>query len=121
MEENHPRPLERTFNSTSARVLDFLILNQQFDYSQSDISRLARVPPRSLQRILPTLVSEKLVSRSRKSGKSFMYLFNSKTERGQALLRYFRRTMKEDIEYLKNPNEQKIDNIVNRRLTAQLR
>jgi len=99
-----PRPLERLFHSLSARVLDFLILNQRFDYSHSDISNLAKIPPRSLQRILPTLIEEKLIIRTRKSGKAYMYIFNRNSEKGKALQKYFEETIKSDIDNISNSN-----------------
>ena len=103
-EINPPRPLERLFHSLSARVLDFLILNQRFDYSHSDISNHAKIPPRSLQRILPTLIEEKLIIRTRKSGKAYMYLFNRNSEKGKALQKYFEETIKNDIDKISNSN-----------------
>lgn len=118
-EEIPPRPLERLFYSTHARVLDFLIANRLFDYPLSDISRLANVPPRSLHRILPVLLEEDVIRKTRKSGKAFMYAFNDNSEKGKALQLYFRETIKDDIDYLKNPNDDKIDRILNRQITAE--
>jgi hypothetical protein len=103
-----PRPLERLFHSLSARVLDFLILNQRFDYSHSDISNLAKIPPRSLQRILPTLIEEKLILRTRKSGKAYMYIFNRNSEKGKALQKYFEETIKNDIDKISNSSSDTI-------------
>ncbi|MCD6038580.1 MAG: hypothetical protein K0S67_2473 [Nitrososphaeraceae archaeon] len=37
---NRNRPLESIFKNSPARVLDFLILNQNFDYSASEISTI---------------------------------------------------------------------------------
>lgn len=95
---NNGRPLERLFSTPAARVLDFLILNQRFDYSESDISRLAAVPPRTLQRVLPNLLRERLVKRTRKSGKAFMYVLNHDSERALALEQYFKTTLKENLD-----------------------
>ncbi len=103
---NNGRPLERIFGNATARVLDFLILNQRFDYSESDISRLADVPPRTLQRVLPSLLRENLVKRTRKSGKSFMYVLNKESERAICLEQYFRATLKENLD---NPIPQSIE------------
>jgi predicted transcriptional regulator len=95
------RPLERVFQNAYARVLDFLLLNQRFDYSYSDISRLAGVPPRTLQRVLPVLLRENLVAPTRKSGKAQMYEFNRSSSRAKALESYFNETMREDFTRLK--------------------
>lgn len=105
------RPLERVFQNGYARVLDFLILNQRFDYSYSDISRLANVSPRTLQRVLPILLKEKLVVVTRKSGKAHMYEINKNSKRAEALQFYFNETNNEDFLELqyRNPAEQKTD------------
>jgi hypothetical protein len=109
-----PRSLERLFHSTYARVLDFFILNQKFDYSYSDISKLANVPTRTLQRVLPVLLEEELVIRTRRSGKALMYIFNQNSEKAQALEKYFSLTLKKDLKFMENPNEEKIDKILNK-------
>lgn len=92
------RPLERIFGNPAARILDFFILNQRFDYSESDISRLAEVPPRTLQRVLPNLLRERLVKRTRKSGRAYMYALNKESERALALEEYFRLTLRENLD-----------------------
>jgi len=93
-------PLERVFDNPAAKVLDFLLLNQKFDYSESDISNLANVPPRTLQRVLPSLLNEKLVARTRKSSKAFMYQANLESKRTLALLEYIKATMEENLDRL---------------------
>jgi hypothetical protein len=118
-EEIPPRPLERLFHSTCARVLDFFIMNQKFDYSYSDISKLASVPTRTLQRILPILLEEELIIKTRKSGKALMYIFNQNSEKGKALEFYFNATLKKDLNFLNNPNEEKIDKILSKQITVE--
>jgi hypothetical protein len=58
-------PLERVFRNPVSRILDFLITNQKFEYSESDISKLSDTPPRTLQRALPILRIEGLVVSTR--------------------------------------------------------
>ncbi len=96
----HALPLERIFDNSAARVLDFLLLNQKFDYSESDISNLANVPPRTLQRIIPLLLNEKILVRTRKSGKAFMYQANLESKRVSTLLEYVNATMEENLDRL---------------------
>lgn len=96
--ESSQLPLARLFNSPSARVLDFLLTNQKFDYAESDISKLAGIPPRTLQRVLPFLVTEAIVRRTRKSGKAFMYEANKDSERTKALLQYVIATRNENLQ-----------------------
>ena len=101
------RPLERIFPISSARVLDFLILNKKFDYSLSDISKATDVDIRTLQRIFPLLLEENLVTKTRQSGKSFMYVFNRASERCKALEKYFEETNRENYEFLQKQTKQK--------------
>lgn len=93
-------PLEKIFNNTPARILDFLILNKKFDYSLTDISKATNVDIRTLQRVLPILVDEELVVKTRLSGKNKMYVFNRGSQRGKALEMYFEETKKRNIEQL---------------------
>src|SRR5437016_3159751 len=60
-------PLERIFYlPATSTVLDFFILNQNLLSTESEISRLTQVPPRTLQRVLPLLLKERLIKRERK-------------------------------------------------------
>jgi hypothetical protein len=99
------RPLERIFQNSYARVLDFLILNQRFDYSYSDICKLAHVTPRTLQRVLEVLLKEELIVMTRKSGKAHMYLLNRNSVRSKALESYFNETMNYFLTTLKAENK----------------
>lgn len=98
-------PLERVFGNPVSKVLDFLILNQDFDYSESDISKLAEVPSRTLQRVLPCLLAEQLVKRTRKSSKANMYKADFDSKRVLALQQYIKATIEENLknqEYFKD-------------------
>ena len=55
---NKNRPLESIFQNTAARILDFLILNQKFDYSAPEMSKITQIPLRTIQRV-PTTFSRK--------------------------------------------------------------
>jgi hypothetical protein len=83
--KNEKFVLENIFKSNQARILDFLILNDKFDYSFADISKYTGISLRSLQRIIPTLASEGMIKKTRESGKNFMYVFNKDTEIGKTL------------------------------------
>jgi len=100
-------PLEKIFHTSSAKVLDFLILNKKFDYSLNDISRATDVDNRTLQRIFPILLEEKLVIKTRSSGKSFMYVFNRESERGKALEKFFEETNKQNLGILQSELKKK--------------
>lgn len=93
-------PLSRIFNSPGSKIMDFLLTNQDFDYSESDIVKLTGLSHRTVQRTIPQLVGEKLVKRTRKSGKSFMYIADLDSPRNQALLQYINDTGKEVLHSL---------------------
>ncbi|MGB6462759.1 MAG: hypothetical protein WBF38_00850 [Nitrosotalea sp.] len=101
-------PLERVFGNPVAKVLDFLIINQDFDYSESDISRLAGVPSRTLQRVMPCILTEGLVKHTRKSSKANMYKANFESKRVLAFQQYLKATIEENLqkrEIFKNADE----------------
>ena len=82
------RPLESVFRNTTARVLDFLVLNQEFDYSASEISKITQIPLRSLQRVLLNLVEKELIMETGKIGNTKMYIINSKSQLAKLLRQY---------------------------------
>ncbi len=70
-------PLEDlTTGSSSAKVLDFFLIFDEFDYSEADIRRGSSVSQRHLYRVLPKLVKYGILEHTRKSGKSKMYRLN---------------------------------------------
>ena len=74
------RPLENIFQNATSRILDFLILNHNFDYSATEISKITRIPLRTVQRVLPLLVEKELVKESGKIGNTRMYIIHSKSK-----------------------------------------
>ncbi|HJT48542.1 MAG TPA: hypothetical protein VJ729_10210 [Nitrososphaeraceae archaeon] len=95
---NRKRPLEAIFQNTSARVLDFLVLNQKFDYSAPEISRITRVPLRTLQRVLPHLVSKQIIKETGKIGKTRMYMLNTESELAKLLRQFTLATINVEID-----------------------
>ena len=95
---NRNRPLESIFQNGPARVLDFLILNQNFDYSAAEISRITGIPLRTVQRVLPHLVQKELVKETGKIGNTRMYIINSKSELSKLLRQYILTRINLDID-----------------------
>lgn len=95
---NRNRPLESIFQNGPARVLDFLILNQNFDYSAAEISRITGIPLRTVQRVLPHLVQKELVKETGKIGNTRMYIINSKSELSELLRQYVMTRINIDID-----------------------
>src|SRR5690349_12151552 len=70
------RPLERIFRNNIARIIDFFIINQQFQFTSREISDLTEMPLRSVQRILPQLIQTKIVKANKRNRKILSYELN---------------------------------------------
>src|SRR4029079_1269714 len=70
------RPLERIFQNSIARIIDFFIINQNFNFSTSEISELSDVPLRTIQRIIPQLVEKEIIKEVKRSKKNKAYELN---------------------------------------------
>lgn len=90
-------PLTRLFNTATAKVLDFLLVNEGLRYKESEISELAAVPARTLQRSIQLLSEEKII-RSEKKGRAYYYTVNLASPRVAALLEYMNSTMLDNFD-----------------------
>jgi DNA-binding transcriptional regulator YhcF (GntR family) len=95
---NNNRPLESLFRNSISRILDFLILNQQFDYTASEMSKITRVPSHTIQRVLPHLVEKDLVKETRKVGNTKTYIFNTQSKLAEGLRHYMQTAINENID-----------------------
>lgn len=86
------------FGVSTAKILDFLLIFREFDYSEADISRNAGVSSRQIYRALPKLVGLDLVERTRISGRSKMYKINANSEAIQALEKFAYHIAKDKIQ-----------------------
>lgn len=74
---NKNTPLESVFRNSIARILDFFILNDKFDYSPSEVSKTTDIPIRTVQRAIPHLNQRGLIKESRSVGNTTMYILNN--------------------------------------------
>lgn len=81
------RPFESIFHSAAARILDFLVIFREFDYSEMDISKKTGLSYKTVTREMPILVKENVVKVTRKVGRSDMYKLSDSTRAG-ALVQY---------------------------------
>jgi hypothetical protein len=102
---NRQRPLEAIFQNTTARILDFLVLNQKFDYSAPEISKTTKIPLRTLQRVLPHLVRKEIVKETGRIGNTRMYMLNTESELAKLLRQFILATINIEID---NALKQKI-------------
>jgi len=63
-------------NSPVLRVLDFMVVNEDFDYSMTDIASLSGVGYSTLKLFWKKLEKEKIVAKTRIVGKAKMYKLN---------------------------------------------
>lgn len=76
-------PLESLFSgNATAKILDFLLTFQDWDYSESDIASNAGVSVRTVQREITKLERYKLVVLTRTVGKAKMYKLDKSWKSG---------------------------------------
>ena len=112
---NKNRPLESIFQNTAARILDFLILNQKFDYSAPEMSKITQIPLRTIQRILPHLVEKDLIKETGKIGNTRMYMLNTKSELTELLRQYVVATINMNIDNARKQQQHTPNNNVIKR------
>ena len=92
------RPLEDIFGNAVAKVLDFLIINEPFDYSLDEISRLVRIPIDTLRKMIPGLLEKGLLEETGKKRESKGYKVNEKSKLARSLGQYVLTKINDDIE-----------------------
>lgn len=65
-------------DSPLLRVMDFLVIHEEFDYSMTDIAKEAGIGYSTLKMFWPTLESSKIVAMTREVGKAKLYRLNDK-------------------------------------------
>jgi hypothetical protein len=110
------RPLERIFQNNIARILDFFIINQNFDFTTIEISEISDVPLRTVQRIVPQLVEKEIIKETKLNKKNKTYKLNKYSELVEVLNKYSIVTMNSFIKYAtieeENKNLVKLNNTV---------
>ena len=92
------RPLERIFRNNIARVIDFLIINQQFNFTTAEISKSSEIPLRTVQRIIPQLIRNNIVIENKYKGKIKNYELNRNSKLVEILRLYSIETVNVFIE-----------------------
>lgn len=92
------RPLEDIFGNAIAKVLDFLIINEPFDYSLDEISRFVHVPIDTLRKMIPGLVEKGLLEEIGKKRESRSYKLCENSDQARSLSQYVLAKINYDIE-----------------------
>ncbi len=77
MTEDKTAFLEIFWDSPILRVLDFLVVNEEFDYSMTDIAKFSGVGYATLKLFWQRLEDEGIVTNTRTVGKAKMYKINA--------------------------------------------
>ena len=80
------------------RVLDFLIVAQDFDYSLKDIAKYSKVSYPCIKQLKKELVKDKWINLTRKVGKAQMYKLNLKNKKVQKFVDFFWAVVTEEVE-----------------------
>jgi len=84
--EANPPTLQKIFgDSAIAKLLDFLTLYRDFDYSKTEISRNSGVSWKTLFRVWPILEKYDLVTKTRQIGRAALYKLNTENPIAKAL------------------------------------
>jgi hypothetical protein len=92
------RPLEDIFGNAVARVLDFLIINEPFDYSLGEICQIVSISIASLRKMIPVLVEKGLLEEIGKKSETKTFKLNEKSDLARSLRQYVLAKINIDIE-----------------------
>jgi hypothetical protein len=92
------RPLEDIFGNAVARILDFLIINEPFDYTLDEISQCIHIPIDILRKVIPVLTEKGLLEEIRKKGEGRNYKLNEKSDLARSLSQYVLTKINYEIE-----------------------
>ena len=90
--------LEREGYTPKNKVLDFLIIGQDFDYSLKEIAKNSNVSYPCIKQLKKELVKDKWIILIRKVGKAQMYKLNLKSKKVQKFVEFFWAVVNEDVE-----------------------
>ena len=80
------------------KVLDFLIIAQDFDYSLKDIAKYSKVSYPCIKQLKKELVKDKWINLIRKVGKAQMYKLNLKNKKVQKFIEFYWAVVNEGVE-----------------------
>ena len=80
------------------KVLDFLIVHQDFDYSLKDIAKFSEISYPCMKQLKKELIKDKWIILTRKVGKAQMYKLNLKSKKVQKFIEFFWEVVTEEVE-----------------------
>ncbi|MEM4097795.1 MAG: hypothetical protein QXS81_03825 [Candidatus Micrarchaeaceae archaeon] len=88
-EENESMFVKLLGNSPMVRVLDFLLTDRDFDYSKKEIAENSQVSYNTLKSILPYLIGNGIIVKTRRLGKQDMYKLNAESVPVKGMINLF--------------------------------
>lgn len=85
-------------NTPKNKVLDFLIIAQDFDYSLKDIAKYSKVSYPCIKQLKKELVKDKWINLTRKVGKAQMHKLNLKNKKVQKFVDFYWAVVNEEVE-----------------------
>jgi len=83
-------PIEELFHSyTTIKVVEFLMVHMEADYSKRDISRQSYVSFRHTLKAMKILEQAQLIRKTRQIGRAHMYKFNTENETAKKLYTFW--------------------------------
>lgn len=90
--------LEREGYTTKNKVLDFLIVAQDFDYSLKDIATYSKISYPCIKQLKKELVKDKWINLTRMVGKAQMYKLNLKNKKVQKFIDFYWAVVNEEVD-----------------------
>ena len=92
-------------DTPTMKVFDFLILNEEFDYSMTDIAELSCVGYSTLKLFWPVLEDQEIVSPTRIVGKAKMYRLNKSNTIAKKMIELYWTTTKVAVRKIQRQEE----------------
>ena len=90
--------LEREGHTPKNKVLDFLIVSQDFDYSLKDIAKYSKVSYPCMKLLKKELVEDGWIVLTRKVGKAQMYKLNIRNKKVEKFIDFYWTVVNEEVE-----------------------
>ena len=100
--------LEKEGHTPKNRVLDFLIIAQEFDYSLKDIAKYSGISYPCMKQLKKELIKGKWITLTRKVGKAQMYKLNLKSKKVQKFIDFYWSVVNEEVDKRLNIKEKDI-------------
>ncbi len=112
--------LEREGYNPKNKVLDFLIISQEYDYSLRDIAKYSRISYPCIKQLKKELVKDKWIVQTRKVGKAQMYKLNLKSKKVQKFIDFFWAVVSEVVERELGINQERTDYVTSSPIPASV-